>query len=145
MLLQELREIKSGRHERHQFGVVIACAALIVGGILAWRKGIYPGFFIVAFLCLAPVLVDKAFKTDTSIILLPFQKVWMAIAVVMGSIMSRIILGLFFFGVFTSVRGLNDLFGKPLLDTAWAPGAKSSYWIHRERGDYTPERSEKQY
>jgi hypothetical protein len=145
MLLQELKEIKSGRHERHQFGIVIACAALLVGAFLAWRKGIYPGFFIVAFLCLAPVAVDKVFKTDTAIILLPFQKVWMAIAVVMGSVMSRIILGLFFFGVFTAVRVLNDLFGKPLLDRTWAPGTKSSYWIHRERGAYTPERSEKQY
>ena len=145
MLLQELKEIKSGRHERHQFGLVIAAAALLVGFFLAWRKGIYPGFFIVALMCLTPVTVDKIFKTDTAIILWPFQKVWMGIAVVMGSIMSRIILGLFFFGVFTAVRGLNDLFGKPLLDRAWAPGTKSSYWIRRELGAYAPERSEKQY
>jgi hypothetical protein len=145
MLLQELKEIKSGRRERHQFGMVIACAALLVGSFLAWRKGIYPGFFVAAFLCLAPVAVDKIFKTDTAVVLWPFQKVWMAIAVVMGAIMSRIILGLFFFGVFTTVRCLNTLFGKPLLDTAWAPGAKSSYWIHRERGACTPERCEKQY
>lgn len=145
MLLQELKEIKSGRHERHQFGLVIAAAALLFGGVLAWRKGVYPGFFIVAFICLAPVAFDKLFKTDTAIILWPFQKVWMGIAVVLGSIMSRIILGLFFFGVFSVVRVLNDCFGKPLLDRAWAPGAKSSYWIHRAPGAYTPERSEKQY
>lgn len=145
MLLQELKEIKSGRRERHQFGIVIACAALLVGGFLAWRKGLYPGFFIVALLCLAPVVVDTIFKTDTAIVLLPFQKVWMAIAVVLGAVMSRIILGLFFFSVFTTVRLLNDLFGKPLLDRAWAPGVAKSYWIRRERGAYTPERSEKQY
>jgi len=145
MLFQELKEIKSGRHERHQFGLVIACAALLVGGLLAWRKGIYPGFFSIALFCLAPVVVDKVFKTDVAIILWPFQKVWMGIAVVMGAIMSRIILGFFFFGVFTVVRLLNDWFAKPLLDTKWEPGADESYWIHRSRGTYTPERSEKQY
>ena len=106
---------------------------------------VYLGFFLLALACLAPVAVDKIFKTDTAILLWPFQKVWMGIAVVLGTVMSCIILGLFFFGVFTAVRGLNGLFGKPLLDTAWAPGTTESYWIRRERGAYTPDRSEKQY
>lgn len=145
MLLQELKEIKSGRHERHQFGLVIAGALLIVGAWLAWRKGVYPGVFIAAAIIAAPVLIDKLFKTDTAIVLLPFQKVWMGIAVVIGYVVSRIILGLFFFGVFTAIRAMNRFIGKPLLDTAWDKGARDSYWIPRDPGEYTPEHSEKQF
>lgn len=145
MLLEELKEIKSGRHERHQFGLVIAGALLLFGALISWRVSFQPIYFVLAFLFIAPVAVDKIFKTDTAILLWPLQKVWMGIAVVIGSVMSQIILGLFFFGVFTTVRWLNDRFGKPLLDTAWNPGASSSYWIHREREAYKPERSEKQY
>ncbi len=145
MLIQEIRAIKSSRHERHQFAIVIACALLLAGGILAWRKGVYPGIFIAAFVILAPVAMDNLFKTDTAIILLPFQRVWMAIAVVLGFFMSRIILGVFFFGVFTAVRAANSLFGKPLLDVAWDKSARDSYWIARAPAEYTPERSERQY
>ena len=145
MLLQELKEIKSGRHERHQFGLLIGAVALLAGALLLWRKGMYPGYFFVALMCLVPVMTDKLLETDTAIVLLPFQKVWMGIAVLMGAVMSRVVLGLFFFGVFTTVRVLNDCFAKPLLDTKWAPGATESYWIRRKRGEYTPDRTEKQY
>lgn len=145
MLLQELREIRSRRRERHQFGVLIGTVALFLGGLLLWRKGIYPGYFIVAMFCLLPVLVDKLFDTDTAIILLPFQKLWMGIAVIMGALMSRVVLGLCFFGAFTAVRVLNNCFAKPLLDTQWSPKATDSYWIRRKSGEYTPERTEKQF
>ena len=145
MILHELKTIQSGRHERHQFGIVIAIALFLVGGFLWWRSGFYPLIFVIGLMVLAPVLIDKILKTDTAIVLLPFQKVWMSIAVVMGTIMSTIFLSLFFYGVFTSVRGLNFFLGKALLDTVWDPGAKESYWIRREQADYDPTQSEKQY
>ena len=145
MLLQEIKEIKSGRKERHQFAIVITVALLIIGAWLAWKKGIYPAVFIAAAAMLAPVLIDKLFKTDTAIILLPLQKIWMGIAVVLGYFVSRIILGLFFFGVFTTVRALNRFIGKPLLDTVWDKTARDSYWIPRNPDEYTPEHSERQF
>ncbi len=145
MLLQEIKEIKSGRKERHQFAIVIAVALLIIGAWLAWKIGVYPAVFMAAGLMLAPVLIDKVFKTDTAIILLPLQKVWMGIAVVLGYFVSRIILGVFFFGVFTAVRAVNRVIGKPLLDTAWNKTARDSYWIPRDPEDYTPEHSERQF
>ena len=145
MFLQEIREIKSGRHERHQFGIVMAVAAFLIGGVLWWRSGFYPVVFITGLVFLVPVLFDKLFKTDISIALLPLQKVWMAFAVVMGTIMSTLFLALFFYGVFTVVRGLNSFFGKPLLDVAWEPGVRESYWIRRDSGGYDATQSEKQY
>lgn len=145
MLLHEIRNIKSGRKERHQFAVVIAVALLLVGGFLYWRGHIYALFPILAAVLLAPVAIDKAFKTDTAIILLPLQKAWMAIAVVIGHFVSRIILGLFFFGIFTSVRAINRLVGKPLLDTEWNERDRDSYWIPRDPSEYKPEHSERQF
>lgn len=145
MILHELKTIQSGRHERHQFGIVITVALFLVGAFLWWRSGFYPLIFVIGMMVLAPVLIDKVLKTDTAIVLLPFQKVWMAIAVVMGTIMSTIFLSLFFYSVFTSVRVLNRFFGKALLDVAWDRGARESYWIRREPADYDPTQSEKQY
>lgn len=145
MFLQEIREIKSGRHERHQFGLVMAVAAFLIGGVLWWRSGFYPLVFITGLVFLVPVLFDKLFKTDISIALLPLQRIWMAFAVVMGTIMSTLFLALFFYCVFTVVRGLNSFFGKPLLDVAWEPGARESYWIRRDTDGYDATQSEKQY
>lgn len=145
MIIEELKQIKSGRHERHQFGIVMAVAAFLLGAFLFWRKGLYPEIFLAGIILVAPVLIDKLFKTDTAIVLLPIQKVWMAFAVVMGTIMSTLILAFFFYGVFTTVRTLNGLFGKALLDTNWAPGQRESYWIRRDGDPYEPARSEKQY
>tara|TARA_R110001592_G_scaffold9339_9_gene49693 strand:+ start:2441 stop:2878 length:438 start_codon:yes stop_codon:yes gene_type:complete len=145
MILEELKTIKSGRHERHQFGVVMAIAAFIIGGILWWRKDLYSGIFIAGIVCVAPVVFDKICKTDVSIVLLPFQKVWMSIAVVMGTIVSTLFLSLFFYVVFTSIRFANRFLGKPLLENGWAPESKDSYWIRREGETYDPQRSEKQY
>ena len=145
MILHELKSIKSGRRERHQFGMVVAIASFLVGGVLLWRKDLYPAFFVVGFMLIAPVIIDTLFKTDTAIVLLPFQKVWMGIAVVMGLIMSTLILSFFFYGVFTTVRGVNSLIGKSLLDTTWAPGTRDSYWIPRDGDKHDAAQSEKQY
>jgi hypothetical protein len=145
MILNEIRSIKSGRRERHQFGVVIFVASLLIGAFLWWRKDLYPGVFIAGFICVAPVAFDKIFRTDTAIVLLPVQKVWMAFAVVMGLIMSTLILSVFFFGVFTAVRAINGLIGKSLLDTAWDPASKDTYWIKRDDSEYDSAQSEKQY
>lgn len=145
MLVKEILEIKSTRRERHQFGIVIAVAVLLVGGFLYWRGYFHAAFPIAAAVLLAPVLIDKLFQTDTAIILLPFQKVWMAIAVVLGYFVSRFILGVFFYGVFTTVRAVNRVVGKPLLDTEWDKKARDSYWIPRDADEYTPEHSERQY
>ena len=145
MILQELKSIKSGRRERHQFAMVVATAAFLIGGVLWWRSGVHPALFVVGGLLLIPVVIDTLFKTDTAIILLPLQKVWMGIAVIMGTIMSTLILSFFFYGIFTTVRVVNGVLGKSLLDTAWVPEMQDSYWIRRDAEKYDAARSEKQY
>lgn len=145
MLLQELKEIQSGRRERHQFALVIAAALLIIAALLAWRIAFYPALAIAAAALLAPVAIDKIFNTDTAIVLLPLQKIWMGIAVVLGFFISRFILALFFFGIFTAVRALNTILGKPLLDTTWKDPARTTCWIKRDPTPTAPENTERQY
>ncbi|MBX3179801.1 MAG: hypothetical protein KF886_20800 [Candidatus Hydrogenedentes bacterium] len=144
MLLQDLREIKSSKKELRDFAIVIAVALMLIGGYLAWRGHFYAAFPIAAALLLAPVLFDALFKTNTAAVLIPLQKTWMAIAILLGHVISRIILGLFFFGVFTAIRALNTIIGKPLLDTAWK-GDRETYWIKRDAAPNPPERAERQY
>ncbi len=65
-------------------------------------------------------------------VLLPLYKIWIKIGDFIGGIVSRIILIVLFFLVFTPVGLFLKLFRKDLLNKKIDPKAKS-YWIHREK------------
>ena len=70
--------------------------------------------------------------------------VWMSVAVVMGFFVSRLILSLFYFIIFTPVGIVTHLFGKDLLKEKWNTNVRS-YWVTRERKPYDPKSAEHQY
>ena len=110
MLLEEIKSIKSGRKELKSFGIVIAVALAILGGLLFWKeKGSYPYFLVGsgAFL-LCGLLLPTVLK--------PFHKVWMALAVVLGWIMTRVILTVLYYLMMTPIGLCGRLFGKAFLD-----------------------------
>ena len=76
-------------------------------------------------------------------ILKPFFAVWMTFAVILGFFMTRVILGLIFFLIFTPVGLVFRLIKKDYLDEAIDSDAKS-YWRLRESKTYEPGMSEKQ-
>ena len=64
-------------------------------------------------------------------LLAPFNKAWMALGMALGTIVSPIILGLLYFGLFTPLALLLRLFGRDELRLRRAPAA-GSYWRLRE-------------
>ncbi len=64
--------------------------------------------------------------------LLPLYKIWIKIGDFIGGIVSRVILVVLFFLVFTPVGLFLKLFRKDLLNKKIDPKA-NSYWIHREK------------
>ena len=138
MLLEEIKNIKSGRRDLRNFGLSVGIVLVLIG-LLLWylARAAYP-----YFLGIGAVLVLLGLATPA--VLKPLQKVWMALAVVLGFIMTRLILSLLFFLVFTPMRIIGRLTGNRFLDLKIDKNA-ASYWCYRESKDTEREDLEKQF
>ena len=138
MLLQEIKQIKSSKRDLRKFGLTVGSALLILGGILFWyQKPSFPYILGGAGVLLLSGLLFP-------IILLPVQKLWMTFAVVMGWLMSRLILSVLFYAVFTLISLVSRLFGKQFLEVKWDHN-QSSYWHFRDRKAFDKQACEKQF
>ena len=79
-------------------------------------------FFVAAFVFLIVTLVK-------SYALLPLNKLWMRFGLLLGMIVSPIVLGVIFFGLFTPIATLMRLSGRDELRLKFLH--KSSHWISR--------------
>ena len=124
MIIEEIRNIKSGKKELRQFGTTVGIILALLGGLLLFRGKVYYFYFFffgAALLCLglvAPTLLK------------PVQKIWMTLAVSIGWVMTRVILSLLFYLVATPIGILAKLFGKRFLDIRFDKNV-DSYWIAR--------------
>lgn len=62
--------------------------------------------------------------------LLPLNKLWMRFGLLLGMIVSPIVLGIIFFGIFTPIATLMRLFGRDELHLRLKK--KKTYWISRK-------------
>ncbi len=65
-------------------------------------------------------------------VLMPLYKIWVKIGDFIGGIISRIILIILFFLIFTPIGLVLKVLGKDLLNKK-IDRSKSSYWIHRDK------------
>jgi hypothetical protein len=121
MILEEIKKIKSDKKSLREFGLTVGGILVILGLIALWRhKGSWPYLLVPgAALVILGLTVPAA--------LLPFQKAWMAFAVVIGYFMSRVILVLLFYAVITPIGVIARLFGKDMLDER-IDKSRPSYW-----------------
>ncbi len=138
MLLEEIKSIPSTNKDLRKFGVTIGAVLLIIAGVLFWKsKPIYLYFG-------ATAIVFAALSLLLPMILRPIYRAWMAFAVVMGFVMTRVILTALFFGLFTPIAFVARLLGKDLLNERIDKNAMT-YWVKRERQSYAPESSERMF
>ncbi len=125
-LCREVRGIKSGRSELRSFGLLMAAALLVFAG-LAWWKGSPSviGLGVAAAILLLPAL---AFPR----ILWPLHKIWMALALPLGWVMTRLILSLVFLFTLTPIALVGRLFRKSFLDLSMDE-KRNSYWEQRDK------------
>jgi hypothetical protein len=71
-------------------------------------------------------------------VLAPLNRVWTALGALLHKITNPIILGVFFYLVFTPFGSLLRLFGKDFLRLKWVPDTES-YWIVRQPPGPPPE------
>lgn len=120
-MLEEIKNIKSGKKELREFGFVIGAALLVLGGVALWRgKGAAPYMLGAGLLFVGLGLAVPA-------VLKPLQKAWMALGLVLGFFVSRIVLAILFYGVMTPIGFLMRICGKDVLELR-IDRDRASYW-----------------
>lgn len=123
-IAQEIKELKSGTRELRQFSWLVGGIFLLLG-VAGWYFG--KGWFEVPLWIGGPLVV---LGTVVPVVVKPFYYAWMALAVVLGFVMTRVILTIFFLVVLTPVGLLFKLMGRDPLHRKMDKSA-STYWIEK--------------
>lgn len=138
MIIEAIKNIKSEKKELRKFGITVGIVLGLLGGSFLWRtKDYYFYFFILSTAFLFFALVLPA-------LLKPIQKIWMTLAILIGWLVTRVILGVLFYLIITPIGLLARLFGKDFLDTKFDKDA-DSYWILRKALRFDKRNYEKQF
>ena len=123
-MIEEIRNIKSGKKELRNFGSTIGIVLLLIAGVLFYKNN---NLFI-SFAYIAGVFIVLGFLFPQ--LLKPIYFIWMIFAVVIGWIMTRLILSVLFFVIISIIRLIAGIFGKSFLELNISKDSKS-YWNHR--------------
>lgn len=138
VVAQELSAVRSGHSDLRKFGITMAVALAALGGLFLWRgKGEPLYFFGVATLFLVSGLAAP-------VLLRPVQRVWMAFAIVLGWVMTRVILVVVFYVGITLVALIARLVRKRFLELGFEP-ERATYWHERPKPTRGLERYESQF
>ena len=123
---REIRAVESERASLRKFGLLMAGALFGVGLLALWRRSevVLWLFIIAAAFMILGLALPRA--------LWPLHKFWMALAIPLGWVMTRLILTLVFFAAITPIALIGRLFGKRFLETT-IDRQRDSYWEARER------------
>jgi len=138
MFLEDLKKIKSGKEELKSFGWLLGVIFGLIALLLVWRQK--EGVVIFS----AVSLFFLFFGTFAPAVLKPLQQAWMALALAIGWVMTRVILSILFFGVLTPISFLGRLMRKKFLNTSFRD-SEESYWMDRDSGIPKKEHYEVQY
>lgn len=138
MLREEIKSIKGTKPELRKFGLTIGIFLLVIAAFLFWKQR--PSFPYFAYIGGGFALLGLI----VPILLKPIYKVWMSFAVVMGFIMTRLILTVLYFGMFTPIALLTKLLGKDLLEERWDKNA-ATYWVKRPATKFDPKSAENMF
>jgi hypothetical protein len=128
------------RLELRKFGLTVGGVFLAIALYLAWRHRIRVPFYVVASLgsvltlggLLAPALLS------------PIERVWMALARVLGWVNARVLLSVVFFLVMTPMSLIMRLVGRDALKRRFEKN-RASYWEERPAEPFDPESYRRQF
>lgn len=132
----ELRKLEPGTKQLRNFGLLFWVAFSLIGIYMIW-KGSGTGYYLIAF-----GLLSAAAGLVRPQILRPVYKVWMTLAVALGTIVSPLILAAIYYLVVTPVGIAARVAGKDFLHTRLRG---DSYWHEVSADEAEPGRAEKMY
>jgi polyferredoxin len=126
MIAHELRQLKTEPRDLRKFGLLVGGVFALLAAWCWWRgKAAFPYLAAPAVpLILLGLVRPRSLKQ--------VYLAWMALALVLGMVVSTLLLTLFFYLVVTPVGLLARLVGKDFLSRRLQPGAPT-YWIPRPR------------
>jgi hypothetical protein len=136
--MKGLQSLSSTPRDLRKFGLMVGGVFLLLGGLFLWRHRpvwpwlITPGVILFGLGLVAPRSLRKIYIA------------WMAMAFMLGLIVSTILLTLFFFAVVTPIAWIARLSGKDFLSLQLDPLAKS-YWSLRPVTQSEPANYERQF
>ena len=137
-MLEEINNIKSEKSDLRNFGITVGIILLVISGFLFWKEK--ESFQI--FLAIGIILFLTAIALPS--VLKPVYWIWMIFAIILGWFMTRVIITLLFYVVFTSIGLTLRFFGKQFLELRWDK-SKESYWNFRTNEHLQNENYEKQF
>ena len=137
-MFEEIKNIKSEKSDLRKFGITVGIILLIISGFLFWKEK--ESFQI--FLAIGITLFFTAITIP--FILKPVYWIWIIFATILGWIMTRVILSLLFYTIFTSIGLILRFFGKQFLELRWEK-SKESYWNFRTNEHLQKQNYEKQF
>ena len=138
MIIEEIKHIKSTKNELRKFAYSVG-GVLILIGTLFYFLGNTSYIYFVSIGILLAVL-----GLSLPEVLIPLQKTWMSISILLGFVMTRVILSILFYIVITPVGFVARLFGKDFLNEK-IDKSKESYWNYREQKEYDKTSTEQQF
>ena len=137
-MFEEIKNIKSEKSDIRNFGITLGIILLLISGFLFWKeKESFQIFLIVGITFLLTAIAIP-------VVLKPVYWIWMIFAIILGWFMTRVILSLLFYVVFTSIGLTLRFFGKQFLELRW-DNSKESYWNFRNNEHLKKENCEKQF
>ena len=137
-MLEEIKNIKSEKSDLRNFGIIVGIILLVISGFLFWKEK--ESFQI--FLAIGIILFLTAIALPS--VLQPVYWIWMIFAIILGWFMTRLILSLLFYVIFTAIGLTLRLFGKQFLELRWDK-SKESYWNFRTNEHLQNKNYEKQF
>lgn len=135
----DIKAAGKDKKELRRFGIIMAVALGVIGGLLLWRDRAHYVWFLILSACflLSGIAVPSLLK--------PVYKAWMTMAGAMGWFMTRLILIILFYLVATPIGLLVRVLGKDFLELKFEGGPSESYWIPRKETGREAEKYENQF
>lgn len=125
MLKEELKHIDNSDEAVKKTGLTVGVVLILVS-LLLWYFGKYSFMY---FSIAGGLFVILAFIAI--LVLRPFHKLWMMLALLMGFVMSRVILTILYYLVLTPIGLIAKLVGKKFIPLGFDKNA-NTYWEKRE-------------
>lgn len=139
-ILDEIRALDTSRASLRSFGAVVGGVFLAIAAVFAWRAGWDAPAWAEWMAGVAGVLIVLGLVVPRAL-RWPYVG-WMALAVVLGFVMSRVLLTAVFFGIVLPTGLALRLLGKTPLDRG-PDASAATYWHAREAPD--PDRFERYF
>ncbi len=137
-MLEEFKNIKSAKTDLRKFGLTIGITLIVIAIFIF----IFKLYINTPLLIIGVLLIPIAYIFP--VLLLPFQKFWMAPAIILGWFSTRLILSIVFYLLLTPIRIISKVFGKNFLELK-IDKRKKSYWRYRDQKEIDPLDYERQF